>query len=89
MKSSTTAQFRKAFAGLQPEIKEQTREAYRLFEVNPEHPSLHFKSVHPRLPIHSARVNKAYRVLGTRDGDEMIWWWVGQHDEYERLIASL
>ncbi len=64
MKSCINAQFRQAFADLLDQVREQTREAYRLFKQNPSHPSLCFKKVHPELPIYSARISKSYRAVG-------------------------
>ena len=64
MISRTTAQFRRAFAELSPEVQQQARRAYRLFKQNPSHPSLRFKPVHPRRPIYSARINPGYRAVG-------------------------
>jgi hypothetical protein len=39
--------------------------------------------------VYSARVGLGYRALGTLIGDAVVWTWIGSHDEYERLIASL
>ena len=64
MKSRTTTQFRKAFAGLSEQAQKKTREAYRQFKQDPRHPSLRFKKVHPELPIYSARISKSYRAVG-------------------------
>lgn len=89
MKSRTTAQFRKAFAGLPKQVQEQTREAYRKFKQNPRHPSLRFKKVHSVLPIYSARITKNYRAIGQLEGDTIIWFWVGSHAEYDRLLSQL
>ncbi|GET42633.1 type II toxin-antitoxin system RelE family toxin [Microseira wollei] len=87
MKSRTTAQFRKAFANLPEKIQQQTREAYRQFKENPNHPSLKFKKVHPELPIYSARISKGYRAVGQLEGDTVIWFWVGSHAEYDKLLS--
>ena len=89
MKSRTTAQFRKAFAGLPKQVQEQTREAYRKFKQNPRHPSLRFKKIHSVLPIYSARITKNYRAVGQLDGDTIIWFWLGTHAEYDRLLSQL
>lgn len=89
MKSRTTAQFRKAFAGLPEQVQEQTREAYRQFKQDLGHPSLRFKKVHPELPIYSVRIGKSYRAVGQLDGDTVIWFWVGSHAEYDRLLSQL
>jgi hypothetical protein len=89
VKSRTTAQFRKLFADLPEQIQEQTRQAYRQFIENPTHPSLRFKKVHPELPIYSARINKDYRSVGQLEGDTIIWFWVGSHANYDRLLRRI
>ncbi|WP_422655653.1 type II toxin-antitoxin system RelE family toxin [Longimicrobium sp.] len=88
MKSRTTRQFRERLAELPLEIQERARKAYALFQENPSHRSLQFKPVHPRRPIWSARVTRDYRVLGIRDGDAIVWFWIGPHAEYDRMIAQ-
>ncbi len=89
MKSRTTAEFRKSFANLPKQVQEQTREAYRQFKENPSYPSLRFKKVHPELPIYSARISNNYRAVGQLDGDTAIWFWVGSHAEYDKLLSQL
>ncbi|MFN0110811.1 MAG: hypothetical protein ACKVZH_18275 [Blastocatellia bacterium] len=89
MKSQTTEKFRKAYRGLPVEIQRQAREAYRLWKTDPSHPGLHFKKVHDTKPIYSVRINLAYRTLGVKKDDTMIWFWIGSHDEYDRLLAQL
>ena len=89
MKSSTTTEFRKLFADLPEQVQQQTRAAYRQFKEDPSHPSLRFKKVHPDLPIYSARISKNYRAVGQLDGDTVIWFWVGSHAEYDKLLGQL
>ena len=89
MKSHTTERFRKAFERLPAEVKRQAREAYRLFVQNPRHPSLHFKQVHPTKPVYSVRISAGYRAIGVREGDEMIWFWIGSHADYDGLLSRL
>ena len=88
MKSRTTAKFRKAFAELSEQVQKKTREAYRQFKQDPRHPSLRFKKVHPELPIYSVRIGKSYRAVGQLDEDTVIWFWVGSHTEYDRLLSK-
>ena len=61
--------------------------AYRLFRQNPHHPSLRFKQVHPVEPIFSVRINRNYRAVGIREGDQIIWFWIGAHAGYDKLIG--
>ena len=89
MKSRTTTEFRKLFADLPEQVQEQARTAYRQFKEDPSYPSLRFKKVHPELPIYSARISRNYRAIGQLDGDTVIWFWVGSHTEYDRLVEQL
>jgi len=89
VKSRTTKEFRQLFAALPEQVQEQTRTAYRQFIENPSHPSLSFKKVHPYLPIYSARINKKYRAVGQLTGDIVVWFWLGSHTEYDRLLGQL
>ncbi len=89
MKSRTTSKFRKAFAALPPIIQNQARQAYRQFKQNPTYPSLRFKQVHTRLPIYSARISKDYRAVGQKEGDTIVWFWIGSHAEYDKLLSQI
>lgn len=88
MTSRTTERFRKALAALPEQVRAQARLAYRIFQQDPWHPGLQFKQVHPSRPIYSARVGLGYRALGVRDGDLIVWFWVGSHADYDRLISQ-
>ncbi|MEQ8996510.1 MAG: hypothetical protein RID53_08400 [Coleofasciculus sp. B1-GNL1-01] len=89
MKSRTTAQFRKAFADLPKQVQEQARTAYRQFKQDPWHSSLRFKQVHPKLPIYSARVSKSYRAVGVYNENDIVWFWIGSHADYDKIISQL
>ena len=88
MNSHTTEKFRKAFTEMPADVQKQARQAYRLFIENPYHPSLQFKHIHPTRPIYSVRIGLDYRTIGVRDGDDIIWYWVGSHAEYDKLIRQ-
>lgn len=89
MKSVTTERFRKSLATLPGPIRQQAREAYRLFKQNPQHPSLRFKRVHETRPIFSVRINLDYRAVGVVTSDEIVWFWIGPHAQYEQLLKRL
>ncbi|MDH3444133.1 MAG: hypothetical protein OEN50_09450 [Deltaproteobacteria bacterium] len=88
MISHTTAQFRKIFTELPADVQRQARRAYRIFHESPNHPSLRFKPVHPTRPIYPARISSDYRAVGTLDGDEIIWYWIGSHADYNKLLSQ-
>jgi mRNA-degrading endonuclease RelE of RelBE toxin-antitoxin system len=85
--SRTTESFRKAYAGLPKYIQKQAKEAYQQFKRNPKHPSLQFKRVHSSKPIYSVRVSLGYRAVGVMSGSEIVWFWIGSHADYDRLLS--
>jgi hypothetical protein len=87
--SHTTHRFRDANDKLPDSVRQQADKAYQLFRQNPQHPSLRFKQVHPEPPIYSARISSQYRALAVVDGDDLVWFWIGSHADYDKLLASL
>lgn len=89
MISYKSERFRKLFAELPKHIRQQAREVYKQFEKDPFHPGLHFKHVHSIKPIYSARINIDYRVLGIKSKNEIVWFWIGTHNEYDKLLHRI
>ncbi len=89
MTSHTTQSFRDRLAKLPKNIRAQARAAYRRFQADPNHKGLHFKKVHNSGPVYSARINDDYRFVGILEGSEIVWFWIGKHEEYERLLKQL
>lgn len=89
MNSRTTRRFRELLAVLPAHVRQQAQEAYRLFQENPAHPGLHFKQVHKDPPIYSARVGIGYRAVGALGGDTILWFWIGSHADYDKLLDHL
>lgn len=89
MKSVTTSRFRKAYSLLPAEVKATARNSYKKWQINPKHSSLQFKQIHKSQPIYSVRVGISWRALGIKEDDVMIWFWIGSHSEYDKLIASI
>lgn len=89
MKSYINDDFLKAYRRLPKDVRTQARKAYRLFKDNPQHPSLNFKTIHPNKPIYSARISRDYRTIGIMTQDSIIWFWIGSHTDYDKLIKNL
>lgn len=89
MRSQTTAAFRELLAGAPVAIQAKAKSAYRLWSENPSHPSLRFKKVHGSLPIYSVRIDLDWRAVGVLKDGVVIWYWIGTHSDYERLLAKL
>ena len=84
MKSHTTRGFREAFRALPPDVRQRARRAYRLWRANPDLPGLRFKRVGADVSI---RVGRGYRALGLIEGDTIYWYWIGKHDDYDRILG--
>ena len=89
MVSKTTRSFRDGLAALPADVRRAAKEAYARFRVDPHYPGLHFARVHPVRPVYSARIGIHYRAVGVLDGDEVVWYWVGHHTEYDHLRTRL
>lgn len=89
MRSQTTAEFRALLAGAPSAIQAKAQSAYRLWSENPSHPSLRFKKVHSTLPVYSVRIDLDWRAVGVLKDDVVIWFWIGPHGEYERLLSKI
>lgn len=89
MNSRLHPDFRRCLAKLPPDIRERARDAYRRFATDPSHPGLRFKRVHAELPLWSVRITESYRAIGVRkQNDEIIWFFIGTHAEYDKLLRS-
>lgn len=86
MRHSTAPDFWRYYRVLPAEVRRLARKNYRLLRENPKHPGLHFKPVGPN--TWSARVGAKHRALAAKVAGGFTWFWIGPHDEYERLIAG-
>jgi hypothetical protein len=57
--------------------------AFEQLKTDPRHPSLYFKKVDK---FWSARVGIHYRALGVDLPDGVLWFWIGSHADYDRLV---
>lgn len=89
MQSVTTGEFRALLSAAPAAVQAKAQRAYRLWSGNPDHPSLRFKKVHNVLPIYSVRIDLDWRALGVLKADVVVWFWIGPHSEYERLLSRL
>ena len=83
MNHRATPDFWQEYRTLPPEIQELADRNYQLLCENPRHPSLHFKKIGR---LWSVRVGIHYRALAVEDGDEVAWFWIGPHSEYDQLL---
>ena len=84
MNHRTTPRFWQHYDQLPHRLQERATRKLELLKENPYHPSLHFKKVGR---YWSERVNQDVRALALDKPDGIYWFWIGPHDEYERLIS--
>jgi hypothetical protein len=87
MKSAVLPSFWKAYDSLDEQTKRRAQRAYQLWADDPFYPSLHFKCINSQENIWSARVTLAIRAVGVMDDDTVTWFWIGNHDDYERFFG--
>ena len=86
MRSHLTPEFRRLFSRLPSHVKQLARGSYDLWKVSPGHPGLQFKRVHPSKPIYSIRIGIGWRALGVKEDEVLVWFWIGSHSAYEKML---
>ncbi|MBN9072763.1 MAG: hypothetical protein J0H34_14465 [Rhizobiales bacterium] len=76
--------FWEAYDRLPEHIRSLADRNFSRLKENPAHPSLQFKPVGR---FWSVRVGLHCRALAVRDRDDLIWFWIGSHAEYDQLIG--
>lgn len=89
MRHHASADFWTQYESLPFEIRIRADKQFALLKDNPQHPSLQFKKVGERRgrEIWSARVSLKYRALAIKRDDGYLWFWIGDHRDYELLIS--
>lgn len=89
MESRTTEKFSISFENLPAKIKEDAKRSFKLWKSNPYRKNLRFKNIHGTLNIYSVRIGSSYKVLGVKEENTVIWFWIGSHGDYDNLLKSL
>ena len=87
MISKVRPSFWRAYDRLAPVSKARAKAAWKLFERDPDHPSLRFKKLQGGGELWSVRINERYRAVGVRSGDTIEWIWIGTHNEFDNLFS--
>ena len=90
MKSELTQEFLDRFRSLPERVKQTARKNYRLWKQIPRHPSVEFKKLNTSMPVYSVRAGIGWRAVGVmKDADTIVWFWIGPHSEYDKLLKNL
>ena len=85
MKHRATPRFWLCYRQLPEDVQRLADKSYALLRQNPKHPSLHFKKVGR---FWSVRVGLHYRALGVDNNDELVWFWIGSHANYDTVLGN-
>jgi hypothetical protein len=79
-----TPEFWACYEALPSAAQAAADKAFELLKSDPTHPSLHFKKVGR---FWSARAGLRYRALAVEGADGPVWFWIGSHAAYDKLIG--
>ena len=85
MNHRTTSRFWQLYEALPAEVRRLADKNFQLLKDDPHHPSLHLKKV---ARFWSVRIGLRYRALAVDHEPTLTWFWIGDHDEYDRLISQ-
>ena len=85
MRHYASRRFWQCYHSLPQAVQELADRNFRLLRENPTHPSLSFKKAGR---FRSARAGLHYRALAVEVNDGCLWFWIGTHADYDRLIKS-
>ena len=83
MKHFASQRFWRHYRQLPTEVRELADKNFKLLKADPHHPSLHFKQIGR---LWSVRVGAHYRALGLDKPDGVVWFWIGSHADYDKLL---
>ena len=83
MKHFASPAFWRAYERLPESARALADKNYVRLKQDPQHPSLHFKQIGR---YWSVRVGAHYRALGMDVEDGVLWFWIGSHADYDRMI---
>jgi hypothetical protein len=83
VKHFASPQFWRFYRQLSPEVRALADKNFQLLKADSKHPSLHFKKIGR---LWSVRVGAHYRALGLDKPDGVVWFWIGSHADYDKLL---
>ena len=84
MKHFASPRFWECYERLPAAVRKLSDKSFELLKANPRHPSLHFKKTGK---YRSVRVGRYYRALAVEVPEGLLWFWIGTHAEYNRLVV--
>ena len=85
MNHRASPRFWSLYRRLPVEVQRLADSCYELLRQDSRHPSLHLKKVGR---FWSVRVGLHHRALAVEEGRDLVWFWIGTHAEYDRLLSQ-
>lgn len=83
MRHRANPAFWELYHALEPAVRRLADKNFELLRRSPYHPSLHFKRVGR---FWSVRIGISHRAVAVCREDDVVWFWIGPHDEYDKLL---
>jgi hypothetical protein len=58
------------------------------FRVTPREPTASFVALQKVGRFWSAGIGMHYRALAVESGEDLVWFWIGTHAQYDRLTGT-
>jgi len=84
LKHLASPRFWKAYRSLPKAVRELADKNFALLKANPRHPALRLKKIGE---LCSARVGLFHRALAVEVPEGLLWFWIGTHSEYDKLVG--
>ncbi|KAA3644494.1 MAG: hypothetical protein DWP95_04355 [Proteobacteria bacterium] len=84
MNHFASPKFWDCYGCLPTSVKTLADKNFELLKQNLSHPSLHFKKIGR---YRSVRVGLSYRALGVAIQEGVLWFWIGSHADYDKLVG--
>jgi hypothetical protein len=84
VKHFTSPKFWTTYEALPLQVRKLADANFALLKRDSKHPSLQFKKVGR---FWSSRVGLRYRALAAEVDGGYLWFWIGSHADYDRLIG--
>ena len=84
MKHFASPEFWGLYRALPQSVRDLADRNFALLKNDTRHPSLHLKKVGR---YWSVRVGIRYRAVAVEVADGLLWFWIGSHEDYNKLMG--
>ncbi len=86
MRHRASTRFWRCYRQLPNDVQRLADRCDELLRQDYRHPSLHFKKVGR---FWSVRVGLHYRAVAVEHEADLVWFWIGSHADYDKLLGHM